>query len=207
MTSPQGCGRRRRCRSRRSGLRRARSSRVRRRARTPPPCRAAAHRARPIERRCRARPATAISPCPDKAARHRDRAAMAHRLPLRDQPRDLGAAFEARIDQAHRVDGRRSRHDRRQNAPTAAAPAFPRRCRARPGLRRSPPRIPAGSARHRYPRCAAATARRSRAPDRNSAVPNKHGRDADSRSGWREAENGWRHCISSVRAATIELLR
>ena len=49
----------------------------RRPARKPPPCRAAAHRARPNRAGAPARPATATSPCPDRAARRRDRAATA----------------------------------------------------------------------------------------------------------------------------------
>ena len=73
--------------------------------------------------------------------------------------------------------------DSAQNAPIAAAPAFPRICRARRGLRRSPPRIPAGNAWRRYPRSAAGTGRHSCAPGRSSATPNRRGRDGGSRSG------------------------
>ena len=105
------------------------------------------------------------------------------RLALRHQPCNLGAAFERGIDQAHAPRVSPARRDSPRGAPTAAAPAFPMRSRARRGPRRSRPRIPAGSAPDRYPRCAAASGHRCRARRQNSAAPNRRGRDADSRSG------------------------
>ena len=89
-------------------------------------------------------PATAISRRPDRAARRRDRAATARR------PRV--APPDGRFPRGSRSSDRsgpglpilRPPPDSAQNAPIAAAPAFPRIFRARRGLRRSPPRTPAG---------------------------------------------------------------
>ena len=129
--------------------------------------------------------------CPDRAARHRDRAATAPSASRCATSLAISARLSKRgIDQALRREFFQRVRDSRQDARIAAAPAFPRRCRARRGLRRSRPRIPACSAWRRCPRCAAATGRRSRAPDRNSAAPNRRGRDADSRSG--SAQSGKR---------------
>ena len=149
----------------------------------PPPCRAAARKARLARSAARAGPATAISRRPDRAAPRRDRAAMARR------PRAARPA--GRFPRGSRSSDRsgpglpifRPPPDSAQNAPIAAAPAFPRISRARRGLRRSPPRIPAGIAWRRYPRSAAGICRRRGAPGRNSAAPNRRGRDGGSRSG------------------------
>ncbi len=166
----------------------------------PPPCRAAAHRARRIQTVARAHPAPAISPCRDTAARHRDRAATA-RSPRAPPPvLRFRRGFRRRDRPGPRLRVFPAPRDIRQDVRIAAAPASPRRCRARRGLRRSRPRIPACSWWRRYPRCAAATGRRLRAPDRNSAAPNKRGRDADSRSGSAQSGKRVAALISSCRA-------
>ena len=89
------------------------------------------------------------------------------RLAACHQARNLGAALETRIDQAHGLELRERAHGSRRSVRIAAAPAISNASRARPDLRRSPPRIPAGSAPRRYPRCAATAGRHSRAPCRH----------------------------------------
>ena len=154
----------------------------------PPPCRAAARKAR----RDRAA-APLVRRQPFRRAGI-ERRAVGIARPRRLQPPAAPPVWRSRRGfrnsdrPAPGPTASRAPRDSRRDARTAAAPAFPRRCRARRGPRRSRPRIPACSGPRRYPRCAAGTGRRPAAPDRNSAAPNKRGRDADSRSG--SAQNG-----------------
>ena len=190
---PRGHGRRARHRD----PRHARSRSDLARARRPPPCRAAARKARP------ARSAGSRSSGGKRFRRARiERRAVGIARPWRRRPRAARPAGRSRRGSRRRDRSgpappvSRAPRDSEQNAPTAAAPAFPRRCRARRGLRRSPPRIPAGNAWRRYPRSAAGTGRRSGAPGRNSAAPNRRGRDGDSRSG--SAQIGKRVAACSI---------
>ena len=137
---------------------------------------------------------TAISRRPDRAAPRRDRAATARRL--------RAARPDGRFPRGSRRPDRsgpglpvsRPPPDSAQNAPIAAAPAFPRISRARRGLRRSPPRIPAGIAWRRYPRSAAGTvppaaARQVEIQQRRIGVAEM---EVAVRAR-RKSENGWRH--------------
>ena len=131
----------------------------------------------------RARRAQAISPRPDRAAPRRDRAATALRFPVARRAGQFPRGSRRRDRSGPSLPVFPPPRGSEQNVPIAAAPAFPRICRARRGLRRSPPRIPAGNALRRYPRSAAGTGRHFCAPGRNSATPNRRGRDGGSRSG------------------------
>ena len=183
MTSPQASGWRSTTPLSPPGPRHARSRPVPRHARAPPACRAAARKVRLARSTVGAGPATAISRRPDRAAPRRDRAARAHRLRV--------AQPDGRFQRGSRSSDRsgpglpifRPPPDSAQNVPIAAAPAFPRISPARRGLRRSPPRIPAGTVSRRCPRSAAGTFPPCDAPGRNSAAPNRRGRDGGSRSG------------------------
>ena len=174
---------RRRRRSHRLDPRQTLSSSVPRHARAPPACRAAARKACLARSTVGAGPAAAISRRPDRAAPRRDRAATARRLRV--------ARPDGRFPRGSRSSDRsgpslpifRPPPDSAQNAPIAAAPAFPRISPARRGLRRSPPRIPPGTWSRRYPRSAAGTCRHFCAPGRSSATPNRRDRDGGSRSG------------------------
>src|SRR5207237_7614570 len=108
----------------------------------PPPYRAAARKARLIRRAAAARRTKAISPPPDKAVRHRDRAATAR--PLRVAPPAVrsprGSRKPDRSGPAPTIG--RARRDNPKGVVIAAAPAFPRQCRARRGLGKSPRRTP-----------------------------------------------------------------
>ena len=77
---------------------------------------------------------------------------------------------------------------------TAAAPAFPRRCRARRDLHRSPPRIPAGSGSASM----SSMRSRNRPPARRAQVEIQQRRIGMAEMqiavrARRKAENGWRH--------------
>ena len=80
---------------------------------------------------------------------------------------------------------------------------FPGDARARRGRHRSPARIPAGSGCGRYPRSAAAGARRACA--REIEIEQRRQRMAEMQiavRGRRKAENGWRHSASVIAAAS-----
>ena len=96
---------------------------------------------------------------------------------------DLRARAEAGIEQAPRRQPSRAPRGIPPYAPTGAAPAPPSRARARPGPPRSPARIRGGSASRRYPRCAAGSARRPRAPRGPRTARRRRGPDAAARSG------------------------
>ena len=169
---------------------------IARRARTPPPYRAAARRAHPIQAAARARRG-------DKQFRRAgiERRAVgvarpwAVRLPLRHQPCDLGAALETRIDQTL---GRKLFERLAIVGEMLGLPPhrlFPGD--AEPGevlidrgleFRLAARRVDILDAQQEPPAGPAA-------PDRNSATPNKRGRDADSRSG--SAQNGRQAALNS----------
>ena len=168
----------RRCRLAKSGSKRRPAEGRHARPRARAPCRGARRGAR--RRRCarRCRPATDAGRCRDRAARRPDRAAGSP-SPLRPRLRDVAPAAEAGIEQTRRRKPRGAARVIRHVLAIAAAPAPPRRGRAR----RDPPGSPSTYLRRvrgpdRYPRSAAADGRRRRARAHRSGGPNRHGRDA-----------------------------
>src|SRR5262249_9193482 len=75
----------------------------------------------------------------------------------------------------------------RQNVRTVAAPACSNRLRAKRDPRKSPAHTHAGSARGRYPQCAAGIGRGCDAPNPSSTRPNKHGPSGGSH--WETVQN------------------
>ena len=164
--------------------------RDRRRARRPPPYRAAALRRTRLKQSRALLAARAISPHRDRAARRRDRAAMG-RSPRAARPVSRSRRGFRNSDRpGPGPKAFRARRDNRRDAGLPPHRLFPGDAEPGEVLDRSRSRIPACSGSGRYPRCAAGTGRRSAAPNRNSATPNRRGRDADSRSG--SAQNGRR---------------
>ena len=149
----------------------------------PPPYRAAAQKARPTEAALCADRQQAISQHPDKAAPRRGRAAIA-RSPRAARPVSQSRrGFRNSDKRDPEPRGCRPHRGSRPDAGIAGAPAPPRRYQANRGLDRSRFRIPVCSASGRYPRSAAEICRRPVARNRNSATPNRRGRDEDSRLG------------------------
>ncbi len=151
---------------------RSRSTTARRCARSRRPCRGAAHRAR------RHRSAAAFALCaarahhPDRAGHRRDRAAKGcrerpHAFALRNQPGDLAAALEARIDEPQRLEPGERRAIVIEMLALATDRLLPGD--AEPGqiLVDRLLVIRAAARRRRCPRCAAEAARPSPSPSRN----------------------------------------
>jgi len=128
--------------------------------------RAAAHEAAP-EASNRARSPDDNNFCRARVERRPVRVAPpdAARLPLRDQPRNVGRGSRNSETPAPEPKASQWRCDNRTDARTAAAPAAPRRCRARRDPHRSRPRIPADSGPGRCPRSEAGAGRPTAAPE------------------------------------------